>query len=154
MILRRLLNRFGLIQVTLLTTATSATISLAITMAGMMWLGMGHILFAASVAIICPIVIATPAAYVFLKLLADIEEQQKALEESNYRLEKALNDVRELSGMLPICSSCKKIRDDEGYWNQIESYIRKHTNADFSHGLCPGCAHELYPDLNLTGLGY
>lgn len=62
-------------------------------------------------------------------------------------LRQALEDVKQLSGLLPICASCKKIRDDKGYWNQIESYLKKHTGADFSHSLCPECAKKLYPDL-------
>jgi len=59
-------------------------------------------------------------------------------------LEAALKDVKKLSGLLPICSNCKKIRDDNGYWSQIEAYIRDHSEADFSHGICPGCSDELY----------
>jgi hypothetical protein len=152
--LRRLLNRFNLIQSTLLTTAMSVGISLAITMTAMIILDLQHMAFAATLAVICPMVIATPAAYHFLKLLVEIETKQNALEEANRRLEKALGDVRELSGLLPICSSCRKIRDDQGYWSQIETYIRKHTKADFSHGLCPGCTQTLYPDLDLNGLKY
>jgi hypothetical protein len=54
--------------------------------------------------------------------------------------------VKKLSGMLPICSSCKKIRNDEGYWQQIEEYIRDHSEADFTHGICEGCVKELYPE--------
>ncbi len=60
-------------------------------------------------------------------------------------LQKALAEVKTLSGMLPICSSCKKIRDDKGYWNQIEGYISEHSGAEFSHGLCPDCAKKIYP---------
>ena len=63
--------------------------------------------------------------------------------------EKALLTVKILSGLLPICASCKKIRDDKGYWNQIESYIKDHSEAEFSHGICPDCAKKLYPDLDL-----
>ena len=55
--------------------------------------------------------------------------------------------VRTLSGLLPICSGCKKIRDDQGYWNQIETYISRHSEAEFSHGLCPDCWARLYPDM-------
>lgn len=58
----------------------------------------------------------------------------------------ALSKVKVLSGMLPICSSCKKIRDDSGYWKQIESYVHEHSEAEFSHGICPECAVKLYPD--------
>ena len=52
-----------------------------------------------------------------------------------------------LSGLLPICASCKKIRDDSGYWNRIESYIGKHTDVQFTHGICPDCARKLYRNL-------
>ncbi len=69
-------------------------------------------------------------------------ENQRLLKE----LSEALDKVKLLSGLLPICSVCKKIRDDKGYWNQIESYIRDHSEAEFSHGICPDCAKELYPD--------
>jgi hypothetical protein len=62
-------------------------------------------------------------------------------------LQKALKEVKALRGLLPICSSCKKIRDDKGYWNQIEAYIGKHSEAQFSHGLCPDCAKKLYANL-------
>jgi hypothetical protein len=65
------------------------------------------------------------------------------------RLDQALATAKTLSGLLPICASCKRIRDDQGYWSQIESYLRKHTEADFSHGLCPDCVVRLYPDMKL-----
>lgn len=56
-------------------------------------------------------------------------------------------EIKALKGMLPICGSCKKIRDDKGYWNQIEVYIRDHSEAEFSHSICPDCAKKLYPDI-------
>lgn len=62
-------------------------------------------------------------------------------------LQDALAKVKLLSGLLPICSHCKKVRDDKGYWNQIESYIDEHSEARFSHGICPDCVKELYPKL-------
>lgn len=62
-------------------------------------------------------------------------------------LKAALSHVRTLSGLLPICASCKKIRDDHGYWTQIESYIRDHSQAEFTHGVCPECATNLYPEV-------
>lgn len=61
-------------------------------------------------------------------------------------LQDAHSKVKLLNGFLPICASCKKIRDDKGYWNQIEAYIRDHSEAEFSHGICPQCARELYPE--------
>ena len=68
----------------------------------------------------------------------DITQQKKLQEE-----------LKTLKGFLPICASCKKIRDDKGYWNQIEAYIRDHSEVDFSHGICPECAKKLYPDINI-----
>jgi hypothetical protein len=62
-------------------------------------------------------------------------------------LKQSLADVKQLQGILPICSSCKKIRDDAGYWHQVDVYISRHTEADFSHGLCEECARKLYPEL-------
>jgi hypothetical protein len=64
------------------------------------------------------------------------------------KLQNALGDVTQLSGLLPICAYCKKIRDDKGYWNQIEAYLQKHTEAEFSHGICPDCEKKIYADLD------
>ena len=74
------------------------------------------------------------------------EEREKLVAE----LQKALSDVKTLQGFIPICSYCKKIRDDEGYWNQIESYIRDRSNAEFSHSICPECAQKIFPDMDLN----
>ena len=61
-------------------------------------------------------------------------------------LYEVITDIRRLRGILPICSSCKKIRNDSGYWEQVESYIVDHSEAEFSHGLCPDCVKKLYPE--------
>jgi len=61
-------------------------------------------------------------------------------------LQNALKDIRTLSGLIPICASCKKIRDDKGYWNQVEQYIEERSDAQFSHGICPNCRDEIYPE--------
>jgi len=74
-----------------------------------------------------------------------IAAQNRELSAQNLRLQTALADVKKLSGLLPICASCKKIRDDRGYWKRIESYIQEHSEAEFSHGICPECAQKLYP---------
>ena len=66
-------------------------------------------------------------------------------------LRQALAEVKTLSGLLPICASCKKIRDDQGYWTRVETYLQDHTGVMFTHGICPGCARELYPDLEGEG---
>jgi len=67
-------------------------------------------------------------------------------------LQEAFDNIKTLKGMLPICASCKKIRDDKGYWNQIEEYIGTHTEAEFTHGLCPDCARKLYPQMHTRDL--
>ncbi|RTZ94813.1 MAG: hypothetical protein DSY90_15210 [Deltaproteobacteria bacterium] len=76
--------------------------------------------------------------------IAERKKSEKEKEKLIERLEKALSDVDTLSDLLPICSSCKKIRDDRGYWNQIEAFLQKHSRAKFSHGLCPECELKLY----------
>ena len=70
------------------------------------------------------------------------EEREKLIRD----LQKALSEVKTLKGIFPICASCKKIRDDKGYWNQVEVYIRDRSEAEFSHGICPDCMKKLYPD--------
>ncbi|MBW2661761.1 MAG: hypothetical protein JRD93_07195, partial [Deltaproteobacteria bacterium] len=65
------------------------------------------------------------------------------------KLKKSMAEVKTLSRMLPICANCKKIRDDKGYWNEIETYISSHSETEFSHGICPECTKKLYPDLYL-----
>jgi PAS domain S-box-containing protein len=70
-----------------------------------------------------------------------IEEERRRL---TYDLQDALTKIKRLRGLLPICASCKKIRDDKGYWNQLETYIQEHSEAEFSHGFCPECMKKLY----------
>ncbi|MFH2057272.1 MAG: cache domain-containing protein [Pseudomonadota bacterium] len=81
----------------------------------------------------------------------EIEDLNKNLEtrvqERTAELKKTLDQIKTLKGLLPICAGCKKIRDDSGYWQQIESYISEHSDADFSHGICPDCIERLYPEL-------
>jgi len=66
---------------------------------------------------------------------------------SNIELKKAVDSIDKLQGLLPICTNCKKIRDDDGYWFQVEKYIETHSDASFSHSICPVCADKLYPDI-------
>ncbi len=94
------------------------------------------------------------AIYVILGLVAYALESSREryynqMLREKVELEGALAEVNTLSGLLPICASCKKIRDDQGYWNQIESYIQAHSDAEFSHGICPDCAQRLYPEISL-----
>ena len=59
-------------------------------------------------------------------------------------LQNTLSEIRQLKGIVPICSSCKKIRDDKGFWQQVETYVRNHTDAEFSHSICPECVKKIY----------
>jgi PAS domain S-box-containing protein len=80
----------------------------------------------------------------------NITERKQAVAEKEkliLELQAALSEVKTLSGLLPICSHCKKIRDDKGYWNQLESYLLEHSGALLSHGICPECAEKYYPDI-------
>jgi hypothetical protein len=81
---------------------------------------------------------------------AKIDAERKRMEEElrleRDKLKDALAEVKTLSGMLPICANCKKIRDDKGYWTQIEAYIRDHSEVEFSHGICPKCQKKMYSE--------
>lgn len=82
-------------------------------------------------------------------IVHDISDRRKAEEEKEkliLELKDALQKIKKLSGLLPICSSCKKIRDDKGYWNQIESFLKEHSEAEFTHSICPDCLKRLYPE--------
>ncbi len=78
-----------------------------------------------------------------------VHERTQVLEVSVAKLKAALFKVKQLSQLLPICSACKKIRDDQGGWHQVDVYIRDHAGVEFSHGICPDCAKRLYPDIDL-----
>jgi PAS domain S-box-containing protein len=78
-----------------------------------------------------------------------VEVRTAELKEANRSLKNALAELKTLRGIVPICASCKNIRDDKGFWHQVEAYVSKHTEADFSHGICPDCMKKLYPDVEL-----
>jgi len=96
-------------------------------------------------------IIVFPVLYllVFRPLTTDIKIRQQAEKEKNAlinELNHALAEVKTLQGIIPICSSCKKIRDDEGSWHQVEAYVSAHSSARFSHGICNECYKKLYPE--------
>lgn len=77
-----------------------------------------------------------------VRMQRDIDERTTLIQ----KLQESLKEVKKLSGLLPICSSCKNIRDDKGYWNKVEQYISEHADIQFTHGICPDCAEKLYPE--------
>jgi Cache domain len=85
--------------------------------------------------------------YIQQKASDDIKLKNADLQRMNSSLNEALENIKTLKGMLPICSYCKKIRNDTGYWQQIESYVRDHTDAEFSHSICPSCVRQFFPEM-------
>lgn len=77
------------------------------------------------------------------------KQAEIALQEEHDKLTQALKEIKVLSGFLPICATCKKIRDDKGYWSQIEEYIEQRTDTQFSHSICPDCSKKMFSELNI-----
>ena len=85
------------------------------------------------------------------QLLAEMEERKKAetdREKLLIELQQAMEKVKVLSGFLPICSSCKKVRDEQGQWRQVEEFISSYSDTKFSHGMCPVCTEKIYPEIH------
>ncbi len=116
------------------------------------------VVFRSSFFLVSAIIIGAVACYIMeyyarknYFLMVSLDKEREKLSSINIQLQdrlkelkKAHKEIKILSGLIPICAKCKKIRDDQGYWNQIESYISKHSSVVFSHALCPECAHRLY----------
>lgn len=99
----------------------------------------------------CPIFNEAGEVVQMIEYAIDITARKVAEQEREMLiadLQAALKDIKQLSGFIPICASCKNIRNDQGYWQQIERYISEHSEAQFSHGICPQCAKQLYPDVD------
>jgi len=105
----------------------------------------GHLLKIASFYLIYEVMISTAIQRPFDFLFRDLWEKEESLRARNQQLEETLEQIKCLKGLIPICAWCKKIRDDQGYWTQLEKYFHEHSAAEFSHGLCPHCAEQLYP---------
>lgn len=91
-------------------------------------------------------VLARVKTHLALRMMQkQLEKKNAQLESQKRELERTLAEISTLRGILPICANCKKIRDDTGYWNQVEKYIVEHSDAKFSHGICPDCFRKLYP---------
>lgn len=103
-------------------------------------------ILAFSLASVLAFVFVCMTYFLIRRYIAKGKKVSKEREQLIDRLQSALSQVKELSGLLPICASCKNIKDDEGYWKQIEVYIRDHSTAEFSHSLCPTCIEKLYPE--------
>ena len=128
-------------------TVTVAVVTSILTVAGFFFSPSGgemwQVLFNRGLALFA---IWVTASLTLLRKVAQAKREQAVRQR-----QRALDDVKVLRGFLPICASCKKIRDDNGYWRQIEAYIRDHSEADFSHGLCPECAQAARQTLDGKG---
>lgn len=74
----------------------------------------------------------------------ELSRTNHELTTKNNALKQAISEIKQLQGIIPICATCKKVRDDEGYWEQVEKYVSDHSGAKFSHGICPDCARKHY----------
>jgi PAS domain S-box-containing protein len=90
---------------------------------------------------------AEEVIYATARDITSMKKQAEEREKMVHELQEAVMNVKALKGLLPICATCRKVRDDQGYWEQLEAYIEKHSDAEFTHGLCPSCARDRYPDL-------
>ncbi|MFH0782563.1 MAG: hypothetical protein V2B20_11525 [Pseudomonadota bacterium] len=100
------------------------------------------------ICIAAPLLIFPLPARLFFTTFLKLHRAEDALRSRNLALEQALQEVKTLSGLLPICCSCKKIRDDHGYWNEVEQYFCERLDLQLSHGFCPECMARLYPELH------
>jgi DNA-binding NarL/FixJ family response regulator len=91
------------------------------------------------------------SGYIVTRVIRYAIERHQILQERKKLTEEALATVKTLTGLLPICAVCKKIRDDTGYWNQLEAYIEAHSDAEFTHGLCPACRRATFPEPSHQG---
>jgi len=145
--LKMLLRRYGILTTTAILSSACVLASVAIVAAAGALTHRPDIRFTLAMATVCPLIIAPTVIYFYSRLSDKLDKNRQALEELNRELQAALDEIHELSGLLPICSACKKIRDDKGYWNQIEQYLSKHAKVQFSHSICPDCAAALYPEI-------
>ena len=140
-------RRLGAPGLTLLSTGLSILLSVAITVVAMkLWRPGISLALPVGIAIFAPLLIAPSITYFVVQFLLRIDQLEREKGQAVEALKQAMAEVKHLSGMLPICASCKKIRDDQGYWHQVEVYITEHSEADFSHGICPECCTKMYSE--------
>lgn len=143
-----MIRKLGPLKATIVITIFAVLVSVSITTISILIVYDASVLpFGIVLAALLPGVLAPTIAQIFFRLLAQIEHAQREKEAAILELQDALANVKRLSGLLPICASCKKIRDDDGYWHQVEVYIHTHSDVDFSHGVCPDCVQTLYPEV-------
>jgi len=142
-----LLERYGVNTMVLIITAILVVLSVLLSSLALIEF-QGYVdMLGIGISFSAPSILVPPPAKLILSMFARLKKTEAELRMQNIELEKTLGQVKTLSGLLPICCSCKKIRDDEGYWNEIEQYISDHSDLQLSHGICPECVGHLYPEL-------
>lgn len=145
--LTKQLTRFGANTMVMIVTAVIVALSVSITSIALM-VFQGYIdLLGIAICIGAPILIFPIPAKLFFSMFLKLQKTEEELRAKNLSLENALREVKTLSGLLPICCCCKKIRDDNGYWNEVEQYFNDHSDLQLTHGFCPECVERLYPEL-------
>lgn len=140
----RVAERYGIRTAVAFQTVMICTIAVAVTAVTLNLFGVEQQGVSLALSFLCPAVIAPPVTWSFLQTHSRMVEKSR-------ELTAALAQVQELNELLPICCSCKKIRDDDGYWDHVESYISRHSRTRFSHGICPECTEREYGAWLSTG---
>lgn len=141
----KLLNRFGVGRVLAVIILATDAVSAGLTAVFLLVVQGRASGVELAAAVILPTIIAPFIVYTSLRNMLHLHRVECILQRKNDDLERAMGEIRQLSGLLPICASCKRIRDEQGDWNLLETYISQRSEAKFSHGLCPECASRLYP---------
>jgi len=140
------LARYGATAMVVMTTGLIVLFSLGITSISLV-IFQGYIdLLGLAICVAAPLLIFPLPARLFFTTFLRLRRAEEELRKRNLAVERALQDVKTLSGLLPICCACKKIRDDQGYWNDVENYISDHSDLQLTHGFCPDCIARLYPE--------
>lgn len=147
--LRKIYNRLGIVWANVVLTAVSILVSVSGTFLIFLILGAGEDAWGPGlvIATIMPLFIAPLTLSIPLRLLFQLDQAEQEKAQLVEELQESIANIKTLKGLIPICASCKKIRDDEGYWQHLEVYIRDHSEAVLSHGYCPECARELQAEI-------
>ena len=145
--LRALVRRHGTTRSALLVGVACAVLSALFTLAiALPLVTPSRLPMAIGLAVLMPLLLAPPSSWVLLRLVEELdrsEQRQRALVDE---LTESLRQVEQLSGLLPVCAGCKAVRDDDGYWHAVETYLRSHAGTEVSHSLCPSCVQQHYPE--------
>ena len=138
------LKKYGALGVSILLTGLTTILSAFLTSIALA-IFQGYVdMLGIIISIVVPALIMPVPLRTFFHVVLKLDTAEATLIKKNKALESALNEVKQLSGLLPMCAHCKRIRDDTGYWNEVEEYIRSHSEAVFSHSFCPDCAEMFY----------